>query len=296
VFDRNAMRIRLYLNGKLQDQHELSAVWQATGSLFIGSLAGVNAYFKGSISQVQMWNQALTDDEVASLDNLNYYDTMSHTQGTATGGVSLIDDADGCSAQIDTSNTGNVQGVRPVSLRTDRSYSVEAWVKHSWTQGGVDPYARSAVSTGDSPYLPFSLGYRPVNDANGTPHGKWSLMIGASSSQGGGWIQVSDQDAADNTWTHIEAVYDATRNTATLYVNGVKQNTSILSGASTTVVTGWNGSGGVSLGQDHWGGKVADPWYGGLAGVRLYSGALTNTEIQSDKLTDDPGLLYGIEH
>ena len=294
VFDRNAMQIKIYLNGRLADRRAVPAVWQATGSTFIGSMYGSTAFFKGSLSQVQMWNQALTDGQVAALDNLAYYDTVSHTQGTASGGISLVDDADGCSSLIDMSNTGIVQGVRPASLRTDRSYTVEAWVKHDWTGSGVDPYARTAVSMTDSPYLPFALGYWPTSDANGTLHGKWGLTLSYSPDKAGGWVRVSDQDAADNTWTHIEAVYDAARNTATLYVNGVRQNTSVPTSAPTAVV-GWNGSGGMSLGQDHWDGHT-DPWYGGLAGVRLYSGVLTNAEIQSDRLTDDPGLLYGIEH
>lgn len=233
---------------------------------------------------------------------MRYYDGISHGQGAASGGISLVDDADGCSGQIDTTNTGNVQGTRPGNLRTDRSYTVEAWVKHTWTAaqaqalGAVDPYARTAVSTSDAPYLPFALGYRSVNDANGAPHGKWSFMVSSSPNQAGGWIQISDQDAADNRWTHIVGVYDAFAHIATLYVDGVRQNVSTPGGVSTDVVTGWNGSGGVSLGQDHWQGNTGDPWYGGLAGVRLYSGVLTTAEISKDKRVDDPGLLYGIEH
>jgi hypothetical protein len=302
VFDRTAMQIKLYVNGKRQATRSVSSVWQATGATFIGSMSGRTAFFKGSISQVQLWNRAMTDDQIAALGDVRYYDTVMHAQGSASGGISLVDDADGCSAQIDTTNTGNLQGTRPVNLRTDRSYTVEAWVKHTWTAtqaqtvGAVDPSARTAVSTSDAPYLPFALGYRSVNDASGTPHGKWSLTVSSSPNQGGGWTQVSDQDAADNTWTHIVGVYDTYAHTATLYVNGVRQNTSAPTGASTTTVTGWNGSGGVSIGQDHWDGKTADPWYGGIAGVRLYSGVLTAAEINKDMQIDDPGLLYGIEH
>jgi hypothetical protein len=302
VFDRASMEIRIYLNGKRQAARSVSSVWQAVGSTYIGSMSGHTAYFKGAIGQVQLWNQALTDDQVAALGDVRYYDGISHGQGAASGGISLVDDADGCSGQIDTTNTGNVQGTRPGNLRTDRSYTVEAWVKHTWTAaqaqalGAVDPYARTAVSTSDAPYLPFALGYRSVNDANGAPHGKWSFMVSSSPNQAGGWIQISDQDAADNRWTHIVGVYDAFAHIATLYVDGVRQNVSTPGGVSTDVVTGWNGSGGVSLGQDHWQGNTGDPWYGGLAGVRLYSGVLTTAEISKDKRVDDPGLLYGIEH
>lgn len=303
VFDRTAMQIRLYLDGKFQSQHAVSSVWQATGGLYIGSAGGRSDFFKGAVGQVQMWNQALTDDQIAALANLGYYDTASKSQASASGGVSLVRDGDGCSAQVDNTNTGKVQAARPANLRTDRSYTVEAWVKHTWTaadaaaQGPIDPHPRSAVSTSDGPYLPFALGYRAVNDANGAGHGKWSFTINASSNQGAGWIAVSDQDASDNTWTHIEGVYDFSTNTAVLYVNGIKQTAAVArAGSSTDAVTGWNGTGGILLGQDSWAGQTADQWYGGIAGARIYSGILTNAETLADKRVDDPGLLYGIRH
>ncbi len=298
VFDRATMQIKLYLDGKLQSQSPVSSVWQATGATTIGSLNGQSSFFKGAVGQVQMWNQALTDDQIAAMGNLGYYDTSSQSQGVSTGGISLVDDADGCSAKVDNTNTGKMQGVRPANLRTDHSYTVEAWVKHTWTaddasaQGAVDPHPRSAVSTADAPNLPFALGYRDIDG-----HGKWSFTVGASPDQVGGWIAASDADVADNTWTHIEGVYDMSTHTATLYVNGIKQSTAITpAGVSTNTVTGWNGAGGVLLGQDTWTGQTSDQWYGGIAGVRIYSGVLTADEIRDDLRADDPGLLYGIRH
>ncbi|MFI9381436.1 LamG domain-containing protein [Kutzneria sp. NPDC052558] len=297
VFDRGTMQIKLYLDGKLQSQRGVSAVWQATGSTSIGSLGGRSAFFKGAIGQVQMWNQALTDDQIAALDNLGYYDTVSRSQGSSVGGISLVDDADGCSAQVDSTNTGKMQAARPANLRTDHSYTVEAWVKHTWTaadvqaSGPVDPNTRSAVSTSDAPNLPFALGYRNVNG-----HGKWSFTVSASPGQTGSWTAASDPDVADNTWTHLEGVYDATTHTATLYVNGARQSTAVTAAGATGSVAGWNGSAGVLLGQDTWNGQTTDQWHGGIAGVRIYSGILTDAEAVADKPIDDPGLLYGIRH
>lgn len=303
VFDRASMQIKLYLDGKFQAQRTVTSVWQATGSLYIGSAGGRSNFFKGAVGQVQMWNQALTDDQIAALDSLGYFDTASKSQATASGGIVLARDGDGCSAQVDNTNTGKVQAARPANLRTDHSYTVEAWVKHTWTaadvasQGAVDTRSRSAASTMDGPYLPFALGYRAVDDASGAHHGKWSLTVSASPDHGGGWIVYSDQDVSDNTWTHIEGVYDATANTAVLYVNGIKQTAAVVrAGSSTDTVSGWNGSGGILLGQDSWAGQTTDQWYGGIAGVRIYSGILTNAETLADKRVDDPGLLYGIRH
>jgi hypothetical protein len=303
VFDRSSQQMKLYVNGKLEATQAAPAVWNAAGSFGIGALTDNQNLFKGSIDQVQTWGTALTDDQVAALNGTTYYDSVSQTSGVASGGVSLGTDPNtagnptGCAAQFAKASAGQVAAPRPANLRTDRSYTVEAWVKHTWTSadvaanGPVDPVSRSVITASDSQFSPLLLGYQSATDANGKAHGKWSFLVSYSSTVAGGWIQLSDSDAINNTWTHLVGVYDAATNTTALYVNGVKQNTFVVV-ATTPVVTGWNGTGELLIGRGIWTGQRTNDWYGGAAGVRVYSGIRRPIDIDGDAASDHPGLIF----
>jgi hypothetical protein len=190
---------------------------------------------------------------------------------------------------------------RPTNLRTDRLYTVEAWVYHTWTaadiaaNGAVDPSARAVFGVDDSQFSPILLGYRSWNDANGTRRANGSLLVSCSASQVCGWFQLSDADATNNTWTHLAATYDAATGQIGLYVNGVQQNTPAFVGTNPGTV-GWNGTGQLFIGRGTWTGVHSDPWYGGIAGVRLYAGVRTQPQILGDRQADDPGTLFGMTH
>jgi hypothetical protein len=88
---------------------------------------------------------------------------------------------------------------------------------------------------------------------------------------------------------HLAATYDMSTNTACLYVNGVKQSTCVTPRSAYP-------ADGVLIGRIQWNGVAADPWMGGIAGVRLYSGVRTAAQIQTDRTADDPGQLFGAVH
>ncbi len=309
VYDGSAGQIRLYLNGRLDASRSVTTTWNASAGLAVGAAVGGLNLFKGSIDQVQAWGQVLTDDQIAALAGNTYFDAVSGTAATGSGGITLGAEPDangnptGCAARFDNSWSGQADGTRPANLRTDRSYTVEAWVYHSWTSadvaasGAVDPHARAAVGVSDTQFSPVLLGYRPWNDANGVAHGKWSLLVSCSASQPCGWFALSDGDAANNTWTHLAATYDPSTGTIALYVNGVKQNTFGSNGTpSGSGVAGWNGTGDLFIGRGIWTGQRSDEWYGGLAGVRVYGGIRQSAAINADRAADDPGSLFGNPH
>jgi hypothetical protein len=100
--------------------------------------------------------------------------------------------------------TGEMTGPHPANLRTDRSYTVSAWVRLK----NFSDTARSVVGLGDSPFV---LGYRPDS-------GKWGFELAD------GTVALSFHDAEVNTWMHLTATYEVTTGTIALYVNGIKQN------------------------------------------------------------------------
>ena len=303
VLDADAMQARLYVDGKRESTVAAPAAWTATGNTVFGADSGGGNPFKGAVDQAGAWAMALSDDQIAGMDGFSYYDSVGQRPNSASGAVQLSTAADAsgsptaCSAQFDNSNTGQVDLPKPANFRTDKSFTVEAWVNHSWTaanvaaEGPVDPWARAVVGGNDPQFSPFLLGYRSVADSAGRPHGKWSLLLSTSATTAGGWFALSDVDVVDNTWTHLAASYDASSHIVTLYVNDVKQNFFLTIGGGSSVV-GRDGTGGLFLGRGTWNGIRSDPWYGGLAGVRVYSGLRGQAVVGSDFSKDDPRLLF----
>jgi hypothetical protein len=276
-------------------------VWSSENSFTVGSNIGVGNFFKGSVDQVQVWGQVLTDDQVASLYGYSYFDTISTATGTSSGGVSLSSNDNACAASFDSSWTGQVDAGRPANLRTEKSYTVEAWAYHSWTAGDVatygtvDPNGRAVVGLDDPQFSAELLGYHSLPDANGTPHAKWTMLISSSSTGDGAWWAVSDADAVDNTWVHLAATYDASTGTMAFYVNGVKQNT-FLNTTNGQGIVSRPSTGDLFIGRGVWNGQPSDEWYGGVAGVRVYQGLRTAKDLLDDAQADDPGATFGVRH
>ncbi|TVT45086.1 LamG domain-containing protein [Amycolatopsis rhizosphaerae] len=301
VFDPSTMAVRLYVNGKLEGQNTLPTVWSTNGGFTVGSNIGISNFFKGTIDGVQVWSQALTDDQIASLAGYSYFDSISAAPGTASGGVQLTAGTDACAATFDNTWTGQVDAGRPATFRTDGSYTIEAWVNRTWTsadiaaKGAVDPSGRAAVGVDDPQYSPVLLGYHNWPDANGSPHPKWTALISSSATSGAAWYGISDADATYNTWVHLAVTYDASTNIMAFYVNGVKQNT-YPNTSGGQGVTSRASTGDLFLGRGVWNGARNDEWYGGVAGVRIYTGLRDQGALIRDAKVDDPGAMSGHTH
>ncbi|WP_245589556.1 LamG domain-containing protein [Amycolatopsis balhimycina] len=310
TFDSTASRLRLSVNGKHEADATAGAPWTANGPLLLGAEPGAKNLFKGVLDQGRVWSRDLTDDQIAAMNGLRYVDTAAQATAAASGGVSLTTETDGsgsptgCAAQFDNTWTGRLVGPRPANLRTDKSFTVEGWVKHTWTaadvaaSGQVDPATRTLISTDEAQFSPLFLSYRPYKDANGRDHGAWSLILTVPNAGGVfASTEYSDLDAVDNQWTHLAASYDAATKTMSLYVNGELQRGKFYtaSGNATGVDVGAS-IGGLLMGSGIWTGQRTNNLNGGVAGVRVYSGLRGTAGINFDKRADDPGNLFGVTH
>ncbi|MFF1609654.1 LamG-like jellyroll fold domain-containing protein [Amycolatopsis sp. NPDC058278] len=310
AFDKVTRRFRLSVNGKHEADATVASAWTASGPLLLGAAPGGKNLFKGVLDQGQVWSHTLTDDQIAALTGQKYVDTVTNVTATASGGVSLAAESGnggepaGCAAQFDNTWTGRLVGPRPANFRTEKSFTVEGWVKHTWTaadinaSGPVDPATRTLISTDEAQFSPFFLGYRPYEDEAGRDHGAWSLILTVPSADGVfGSIEYSDLDAVDNQWTHLAASYDVASKTMSLYVNGVLQQGrfSTASGNATGVDVGAS-TGGVLIGSGIWTGQRTNNLHGAVAGVRVFSGLRGTDAINTDRRLDDPGDLFGIVH
>ncbi|MGH8882649.1 MAG: LamG domain-containing protein, partial [Stackebrandtia sp.] len=99
------------------------------------------------------------------------------------------------------------------------------------------------------------------------------------------WV-IAESSTAPKTgvWTHLLASYDPLTKTATLYVNGVKQNSA--SGA----LGAWNAAGGLQIGRAKYAGGYTDEWPGAIDDVRLYDRTISDqpTVVDAGTGTGDP--------
>lgn len=293
TYEPNSHKLSLYVNGKLEGTAN-ATLWNATGPFVVGAAKwmGERSHnVPGTIDHVQVWDRALSAAEAAKQNNFavlrahynldertdtSTKDEVTSQNGTLSGGVTWAgtpadpDDPNQILSSrdkwlnFDSSGTGEVTGPRSVNLRTDRSYTVSAWVRHS----GFDNTMQVAVSMGDGTHSPFLLGYRPE-------WGRWGFLL-SSSPSGGGSSAFSDQVAEVGKWVHLAATFDATTGAIALYVNGIKQNTF---DRSATGLHSFDASGDFWVGRGTWSGQRF-----GLRGVdvddaRIYSGVLSPEDV-----------------
>ncbi|MFC3453223.1 LamG domain-containing protein [Amycolatopsis speibonae] len=321
VYDASTAKVLIYVNGVLEGQTDIPAgtTWTATGGFAVGQVrwnSHPSTFFKGSIDQVQVWDRALPAAETAGLANTavlranyqldgNTADGVTGTTGTVSGGAAMVDDNGVNVAKFDKSGTGQIASQRPENFRGDRSFTVEAWVKHRWTAedvaaakqanpantAGVDEVGRAAVGVDSPQFPPFMLGYRGIKDQDGKWQGRWSWMMGSStatSTNPFAWFAVSDSNASDGVWTHLTGTYDATTGTSCLSASTDELQ---YSPVCLTNVTGWNGASpleGLLIGRGAWTGYKSDFWYGDIRGVRVYTGVLDAQRVAADMILDHP--------
>ncbi|KOU57965.1 hypothetical protein ADK57_37140 [Streptomyces sp. MMG1533] len=124
------------------------------------------------------------------------------------------------------------------SVDSAQNFSVDAWVR---------PDELSAGSTAVS-QAGFSLG--TVDGSTGDP--VWSFTLPTAD---GGTVRLSGGAPEPGEWAHLVGVYDAERDTAKLYVDGVLTGTAedaVAAGGAGTLRLGADGHGG------HWQGLLTD--------------------------------------
>jgi hypothetical protein len=291
VFNAETRTLQTYINGKLAGQNKFAGTpWNATGSFTVGGydVGGFTHQFKGSLDQVQAWQTALTASQIAGLAGLSYTDSTwnfgATTPATTAGAVAEVADRnDAANAQF--TWDGTVAAQHPESLRTDGSYTIEAWVKLDATDDNTRAVA--GVDDGSTGFSPLMFGFRKDDQ----PEGKWDIGLSCDQHQGCLTLAYSDAKAERGVWTHLAATYDLVTNSACLYVNGVRQSKCTSGGKPP-----YNATGALRIGKAQWAGGLVDFWHGGIAALRVYSGVRTPDQIKGDRTVGDPGNLFGVKH
>jgi hypothetical protein len=179
---------------------------------------------------------------------------------TPAGGVSWTTGHVGGGATLD--GTGALSTAGQV-LRTDRGFTVTAWVNLAATNGFA-----TAVSQDGGNVSGFFLQYSAQD-------GRWAFARTAADSTTSATTRaLSSVAPAVGAWTHLAGVYDAAAGQLRLYVNGTAAGTGAYGG-------GWHAPGPLRIGQGRWNGVPADFFPGSIDDVRAYDRPLTAAEVAS---------------
>jgi Concanavalin A-like lectin/glucanases superfamily len=206
---------------------------------------------------------------------------------TLTGGVSWINPGrrgtgpalhlSGTNGTVATS--GQVSGPDPntgaaTPLRTDRSFTVTAWVRQAGTT-----FTRPETVVGiDGIHVSgFLLG---EDNSAGPPRWRFEMHT-ADADNDLGDTAWSTATPTLGTWTHLAGVFDAGTHTMSLYVDGV------LAGTASHTST-WDATGPLVIGREKWQDTTVNPLLGDVSDVRLYARVLSPAEIAA--LANAPAL------
>ncbi|MEU1183816.1 LamG-like jellyroll fold domain-containing protein [Streptomyces sp. NPDC005820] len=281
TYDAKKYELKLYVNGALAGTVLHRSTWNATGPLQVGrgKLNGVRQdWWPGSVDQVQAVDYPMAPEQVRELvdgtllgpggwwpldenSGAGAPDTSGNGYSLAlAGGASWTAGRCGSALLLD-GTSGRATSPGPV-LRTDRSFTVAAWVRLGANNADAAVLSQDGLLASS-----FYLGYnRALNKW-------WFILPTADSSNPEDVVAVSTEATQLGVWTHLAGVYDAATHEMRLYVNGVPT-------AATTVATTWNAVGGLRLGGAQWNHNPVDYWLGTVDDVRALARAASQSEIQ----------------
>ncbi|MER5336734.1 LamG-like jellyroll fold domain-containing protein [Micromonospora sp. NPDC002717] len=294
VFDASTREIRLYVDGALAGTAARgSYTWPAVGSLQIGrgkKYGSAVNYWSGAIDDVRVWNRVVypstiggTASEIRNLSNqpprAEGAWALDEAAGTSTadtsgngrtatlhGGASWGEGYTSGALELD-GTTGHAATAGQV-LRTDSSFTVSAWVRLDRTAGVGYPSAVSQVGTRTAA---FSLGYSE-------PDARWVATMATTDADTATSVRAlasPDQfPVTAGEWTHLTLVYDDAVDRMHLYVNGIWA-------AGDTIDARWTTGGPLTIGRAMGNGNPTDFWPGAVDEVRVWTGALTDAQVNA---------------
>lgn len=295
VYDAASRQEHLYVNGVLAATASAPVMWNhANGELQIGAAKWNGTRvdrFPGAIDDVAVYNRMLFADEVRTqagrdlslvhrwtfdeAGGANAADSVGARTATLSGGYRHAVGKSGNALRFNGSNA--TATTAKVDLRTDRSFTVSAWV-HMDPVECEDPYIgcrRDAVTIDGAQASKFRLGHL-VDDGDNMA-GSWIFeMPESDSTPAVARAAVSVGPGEINNWVHLVGVYDAPSKTIWLYVDAVRQKDGALD-------TSWQATGGLAIGRGKAAGQSANHFPGMVDDVRLYTGVLDKTRVAALK-------------
>ncbi|MEV4140656.1 LamG domain-containing protein, partial [Dactylosporangium sp. NPDC049742] len=298
-WDAGTKTANLYVNGTLAASMARASNWNATGALLIGQgkeNGSRTGRFLGDVAEVRVWDRVIDprvdlnplvtpvrsgawsmadyDEDVPRqvTDDSGYLRPLTITDAPGTtwcdgyelGGGLCFDGVSGAAT------TGPV-------VRTDQSYTVSAWVRITDTS-----VSRAVLSQQGSRGAAFTVRYdQAVN--------RWSYAVTGTDADAPTVVKVTSLAApVVNSWTYLEAVYDAQAGRIRLFVDGLLQR-------EAPVPATWNAGGTFNVGRTQQAGTAAEFFAGDIDEVAAFTGAVhpagttsSPTAATYSQIDDDP--------
>jgi hypothetical protein len=293
VYDAEAKKVRLYVNGRLAGSAPHTTPWNGADVLRIGTA------FAGGVDEVKLYDRVLSDAEVSaevSRDNVQLghwkFDRAEGSTapnavpgGTAAvlrGNARYVTGAVNQAVQLDSTNDYVSTGA-PV-LRTDRSFTIGGWMRLDQLPPATG--TSTAVSQFGAVNSGFYLGYRNNNG------GQWEFYLPSADTvdrPSDSVVSSAANTAKVGEWAHVMGVYvaDPANPRIEIYVNGK------LAGSAARG-PGFQALGELIVGRGQWQNGVGNNWLGAVDELRAYSRALSAAEIQG--LVAQSGVTAGSWH
>ncbi|WP_160147190.1 LamG-like jellyroll fold domain-containing protein [Thermomonospora echinospora] len=295
VYDRSLNRLFLYVNGEPAGsaEHQAGGPWQATGPLAIGRArwtGGPADHVQGDIDDVRVFDRIVGPEEAKELftqrpvrkarwklnaDGLdNFGPPLTLAAGAAIqpgAGFAWIS-PDGLQLNVTTGAYASTAG--PV-VDTDRSFTIAGWVRNTdLPQAPATVFSQAGTNAQG-----FALRYVPNADPAVT--GVWQIEMN-NADQTGSPILATHSTFTPGDWNHVALVYDAFRDTMSLYVDGALEE-SERNVSKRGLVRGFRAAnGGIQIGRSKLGGTGGSQfWPDAIDDVWVYQGALSEEQIYS---------------
>ena len=232
VNDATAGALRIYVDGVPGTQAPFTSNWAATGHTLIGrgDYGGPVDFVNGAVDDVAIYQQALTESQVATLDQGAHWgfdegngttaadsSGNGHVATLGSGASWTVGRFGGHAVALDGTATGTVVSAGP-TVDTGHSFSVAAWVRPSDVTG-----VRDIVSVRGTNAPAYELQLRD---------GHLTFARPASDSASATGVSVADSATVTaGTWYHVVGVDDTGTGQLSLYVNAALAGSAAYSSA-----------------------------------------------------------------
>jgi hypothetical protein len=253
-------------------------------------LGTMNSYFTGSLSDIETWNQALTQAQVATQAGIPGYvppatgqwrlndgtgSTAADTSGnnnpaTITGGTTWSADPTFPGETLAFNGSTGYASTGAAVLDTSKSMTASVWVKLNGNSGNSTFVSQSDSAGNENGFQLYysatanAWGFDRINDDTATA--AFSPIYGPS---------TGVDSAPLGTWTLLTGVFNASSNLMQLYVDGTLVSTGQYTG------TVWDASGALQIGRRLYHGTYAEYANANLGQARVWNSALTADQVSA---------------
>lgn len=278
VYNASTHTASLYVDGVLQASKSFSSPWAAAGDTTIGRALwnGNHVDFTdGDIGDVRMYNKVLSAPDILALgtgaaayfplDEGTGNSSSNLIENTApadfTGDAAWAGSGDPESNSVALDGTLGTSAFAPTAvINTADSYAVSVWVKFT-----------SIPSSSNSTFVSMDAGsasefYLQVAS------GKFALALRSADTGTSTATAISGPSASTGVWYNVTTEFNASTDTASLYVDGTLEGTA-------SFTTPWSAPSTTQFGDAMWSGAQVDPTNGDVDDAVFYNRILTATEI-----------------